>query len=285
MKKGSGMLRDRILLTLDSNPSYGYDLFDVLKLDDMNIMISTLYRWLHQMESGGLIESEIHPSPHGPSRKIYRIGDKGRSRLREIMSNAIEVITHFYTKYCHYKIACACKLVPEDIGYYSGKVLFSSPQRLNEFDYDIVRTLVTRCNESKLYILGDEASKSCYDIPHRKTSVDLTDIRTRSDRFSLVWLSGFPEDRLLPLALTEIHRVLKDNGALFISSPLTFFDEPYTPTMGSFLRYTSMNLFPDLRIREGMYIARMIEEFFHKTCASEVVPGFALFKATKRCEA
>jgi len=282
MKDINGGLKDRILLTLDSNPSHGYDLFYTLELDDQDIRITTLYRWLHQMESGGLVESKIQPGPYGPHRKIYRVADKGKTRLREIMRSAIDIITHFYTKYCHYRITCACKLVPEDIGYFSGRVLFSTSQRLNEFDVEIVRTLVTRCNGSKLHILGGGTSNSCYEVPHKKIHGDLTDIRTRSGRFSLVWLSGFPEERLLPLAFTEINRVLKDNGALFISSPLTFFDEPKTHSIDAFLRYTSVNLFPDLKVREGVRVARIFDEYFSNTCAFEVVPGFALFKATKK---
>ncbi|MHA1948971.1 MAG: helix-turn-helix transcriptional regulator [Candidatus Thorarchaeota archaeon] len=282
MKKNNGRLKDRILLALDSSPSYGYGLLKMLEQDDHDIMITTLYRWLHQMEYSGLVESEIQSSPYGPSRRVYRVGENGKTRLSEMMKNAIEIVTHFYTKYCHYRIACACKLVPENLSHISGRVLFSSSQRLNEFDHEIVKTLFTRCNGTKLQILGNEISNSCLSIPHRRIKGDLTDIKSRSGRFSLVWLSGVPEEKILPLALSEFRRVLKDDGVLFISSPLTFFDEPKTPSIGAFLRYASTDIFPDGGVREGLRISRIIDEFFPSTCVVEVFPGFALFKATKR---
>lgn len=282
MKENNGRLKERILLALDSSPSYGYDLLKTLEQDDQDLMITTLYRWLHKMESSGLVVSEIQPSPFGPSRRVYKVGENGKARLSEMMKNAIDVITHFYSKYCYYRIGCACRLVPEDFGYYSGRVLFSSSQRLNDFDHDIVKTLVTRSNGTKLQILGEETSNSCHDIPHRRIKGDLTDIKTRSGRFSLVWQCGIPEMRILPLAVSELHRVLKDDGVLYISSPLTFFDEPKTPSLGTFLRYTSINLFPDRGVKEGMRISRIIDEVFPNTCAVEVFPGFALLKVTKK---
>ncbi len=282
MKENNGQLKDKILLALDSSPSYGYDLLKTLEQDNQDLMITTLYRWLHKMESTGLVKSVIHPSPFGPFRRVYKLGENGKARLSEMMKNAIDVINHFYTKYCYYNIACACRLVPDDISYFSGKVLFSSSQRLNEFDQEIVRTLVTRLNGTRLQILGAETSNSCHDIPHRRIRGDLTDIKTQSGRFSLVWQNGVPQKRILPLAISELHRVLEDNGVLYVSSPLTFFDEPKTPSIGAFLRYTSMNLFPDSGVREGRYIQRIIDEFFPDTCAVEVFPGFALFKAIKR---
>ncbi|MHA2300150.1 MAG: helix-turn-helix transcriptional regulator [Candidatus Thorarchaeota archaeon] len=282
MKENSGILKEKILLALDSSPSYGYDLLKTLEHDNQDIMITTLYRWLHKMESSGLVVSEIQPSPFGPSRRVYKVGENGKVRLSEMMKNAIDVITHFYTKYCYDRIACACRLVPEDLGHYSRRVLFSSSQRLNDFDHEIVKTLVTRSNGTKLQILGAETSNSCHDIPHRRIKGDLTDIKTRSGRFSLVWQCGIPQKRILPLAISELHRVLKDDGVLYISSPLAFFDEPKTPSIGAFLRHTSLNLFPDRGVREGMRISRMIDEFFPYSCAVEVFSGFALFKATKR---
>ncbi|UCE08961.1 MAG: PadR family transcriptional regulator [Candidatus Thorarchaeota archaeon] len=277
-------MKDRILLTLDSSPSHGYDLLKTLEQDDQNIMITTLYRWLHQMESRGLVASEIQPSPHGPPRRVYRVGDNGKTRLREMMKSAIDTIAHFYVKYCHYRIACACKLVPTDISLFSGRVLFATPQRLNDFDLELLKTLVRRCNGTKLHVLGEETSNSLHEIPHRRVKGDLTEMRARSSRYSLVWLSGVPEDRILPLVIAEIRRLLKDSGALFISSPLTFFDEPQAPSLDAFLRFTSLNLFPDWGVKEGVFISRIIDEFFPKTSAVEVFPGFALFKATKTAE-
>ncbi|MHA2212372.1 MAG: helix-turn-helix transcriptional regulator [Candidatus Thorarchaeota archaeon] len=284
MKENNGRLKDRILLTLDNSPSHGYDLLKTLERDDQNIVITTLYRWLHQMESRNLVASEIQPSPHGPPRRVYKVGEHGQTRLREMMRGAIDVIAHFYMKYCYYRIACACRLVPEDNGLFSGRVLFTSSQRLNSFDLDLLKTLVDRCNGKKLDVLVNEASNSFHEIPHRRIKGDLTDIRTRSSRYSLVWLIGVPENRILPLVLAEIHRVLKNDGALLISSPLTFFGEPQTPSLDAFLRFASLDLIPDWGVREGDYISRIIYEFFPNVCVVEVFPGFTLFRATKTPE-
>jgi hypothetical protein len=93
-----------------------------------------------------------------------------------------------------------------------------------------------------------------------------------------------PESRKLPLVLDEIRRVLKDNGSLFMTAPITFFDEPLKPSLGAFIRYTSVEVFPELGAVEGGYVSKMLEEFFPHTCAVEAFPEYAVFRATKRIE-
>jgi DNA-binding PadR family transcriptional regulator len=282
MKDNNGRLKDRILLSLDSNPSHGYDLLKTLERDDQTIMITTLYRWLHQMELSGLVESEMQPSPYGPPRRVYRVGNEGGSRLREMIRSAIEVITHFYEKYIHYSIACTCKLIPKDSSLFDGTVLFASPDRLNGFELELLCTLARKCNGSKIHILGDKAPFTNQNIPCRLVKGDIMEIKSRKERYKLVWLNGTPETSVLPLALEEIRRVLKEDGTLIITSPLTFFDEPQEPSLGSFLRYTSLNLFPESGVRDGNHISNVIDAFFPDTCVHEVFPEFAMFKATKK---
>ncbi len=282
MKENNGHLKDRILLSLDNSPAHGYDLLKLLEKDDQTIMITTLYRWLHEMESKGLVESELQSSPYGPPRRVYRVGHEGGSRLRNMIRNAIEVITHFYEKYTHSRIASACKLIPKDNSLFSGAVLFSSTPRMNKFDLNLLCTLAQKCNGSKIHILGNKPPLEIQEIPHRMIKGDITEIKSRKSRYSLVWLNGVPEYHILPLALEEIRRVLKEDGTLIMTSPLTFFEEPQNPSLGSFLKYTSVNLFPDIGVKDGNHILRIIDGFFPGTCVCEAFPEFAVFTATKK---
>ena len=231
MKKTNNRLKDRILLLLDRAPRYGYDLLKTLKEHDSTLIITTLYRWLHQMESQGLVASDVQPSPNGPPRRVYRVGDRGVARLREMMRDSLEIILHFYEEYSRYRLGCVCKLIPDDADLFNGRVLYSSCSQPNEFDTTLVRLIAKKCSTTKLHVLGDGLPTSEAEIPHRLVKGDLTDVRVPSGRYSLVWLNGVPEHQVLHLALVEIRRILADDGTLFITAPLTFFDEPHTPQL------------------------------------------------------
>jgi len=86
---------DQILLVLDLHSCHGYKLRRLLSPIIGDVELTTLYRWLHAMEAEGLVDSEVQVGPHGPSRRVYRIGMRGENRLRRILRDAIGVVLHF----------------------------------------------------------------------------------------------------------------------------------------------------------------------------------------------
>ena len=67
-------------------PMYGYQIAKQLDETGEGVLSgkqSALYPVLRNLESAGLLASEVEPSISGPPRRYYRITDEGRSMLRQ----------------------------------------------------------------------------------------------------------------------------------------------------------------------------------------------------------
>jgi PadR family transcriptional regulator PadR len=82
LRKGS--VETLILTLLQERPMYGYQLSKVLRRRSkgyFEFKEGTLYPALHRMEKEGLIAGQWEVVEEGPSRKHYRLTDKGREEL------------------------------------------------------------------------------------------------------------------------------------------------------------------------------------------------------------
>jgi len=75
-----------LLSVLDNSkePMYGYQiakLLDDYSGDASFMKQGALYPVLRQLESSGLLESNVEPSVSGPPRRYYRITEEGRETL------------------------------------------------------------------------------------------------------------------------------------------------------------------------------------------------------------
>lgn len=275
-------IEDRILLALDKNACHGYDLLRVLPEDAGRIQLTTLYRWLHDMESRGLIASEKQPGPHGPHRRVYTLGPRGEGRLRRVLKEAIEVVLHFYDAYRHQTSAGVYdsldSLVEKTV---EGDFLFTAHPRITMNELELIRFLARRCEGARLHIIGDNEVVKRANIKHRHLQGGIHDIPASNDAFAEVWVSGVPERQVLPRVVAECKRVLLPGGTMRITAPFVFFDEPEKPTLGDFIRVTSVHLFPDLGVVEGNDVGSVIESMFTTCGAFETFPGLVEFWAVK----
>ncbi|MHA2432316.1 MAG: helix-turn-helix transcriptional regulator [Candidatus Thorarchaeota archaeon] len=275
-------MKDRILLALDKTPLHGYDLLHALPDETARPQLTTLYRWLHEMESEGLAESKIQPGPHGPDRRVYQLGPRGETRLREILRDSIDVVLHFYDSYRHTAATYLYDVldVPE-IDRVEGRILFAAFPRLKERDLRTVEYLSERNSGAPLDILGDCTLARRTGMQIREMKGDICDIAVSNDTLAEIWLSGVPERSVLPRALAECKRVLVNGGTLKIIAPFAFFEEPTKPTLGEFIRVTATHLFPELGVVEGNDVGTVIEANFTKCGAFETFPGLVVFWAVK----
>lgn len=282
LRKNRTWIENRILMTLDKNPCHGYELHQELPEDVRKLKLTTLYRWLHDMETEALVESEMQPGPHGPDRRIYRLGQRAETMLREVLRDSIENILHFYDDYRHSVTKGiydgVTKSVREKI---EGRVLFTAFPRITANDLRIVRLINSLCISSAVEILGDSDILRRNSIEHRCAKGDISDIHMKNETYSEVWLCGVPERNLLPSAITECKRVLVPKGTLRITAPFVFFEEPTTPTLGEFIRVTAAHLFPDLGVVDGNEVGSVIESNFKECGAFETFPGLVEFWAVK----
>lgn len=75
-----------LLGLLSYAPMSGYDLKKIFE-ESINFFwsaqTSQIYRELKSLEKGGFVDCTVEPSQTGPNRKIYRVTEAGRTRLRE----------------------------------------------------------------------------------------------------------------------------------------------------------------------------------------------------------
>ncbi|MFQ5834213.1 MAG: PadR family transcriptional regulator [Candidatus Thorarchaeota archaeon] len=282
MKASKDWVKDRILLALDRSPHHGYDLLQVLPEEASDLQLTTLYRWLHSMEAEGLVESEVQRGPHGPDRRVYRVGPRGETRLREILRDSIEVVLHFYDAYRHTAASYLYDVldVPE-IERVEGRILLAAFPGLKERDLKTVEYLSNRNDGAPIDILGDCTLVEKTGVQFRELKGDICDIPSPNDKFAKVWLTGVPERSVLPRAIAECKRILVQKGMLKIIAPFAFFDEPSKPTLGEFIRVTSTHLFPELGVVEGNDVGAVIEANFTRCGAFETFPGLVVFWAVK----
>lgn len=85
------MSLDHILLGILRKPGSGYEIkaaFDQVFNHFWQAQQSQIYRTLKRLEAQGCLVSRIEPSDQGPDRRVYRITDKGRAKLREWLAGA-----------------------------------------------------------------------------------------------------------------------------------------------------------------------------------------------------
>ncbi|MFW9907233.1 MAG: PadR family transcriptional regulator [Candidatus Thorarchaeota archaeon] len=280
MRDSREWIRNRILLVLDAGPCHGYDILRSLNEYVSNLRLTTLYRWLHAMEAEGLVESMIQPGPHGPDRRVYTVGSRGETRLRELLKDSIEVIMHFYDAYRHSITGSMHQVLDTEVKAPTGRILFAAVPRVRQIDLSTIEHL-TESNGSSLDVIGDSTILSTVGIKHRPLRGELSDIPAPNERYAQIWMSGIPERRDLHTAVSEFKRVLVKGGVLRILAPFVFFDKPDMPDIGEFLRVTAIQLFPDLGMADGNDVGTVLETVFPDCGALDLFPGLVVFWARK----
>jgi DNA-binding PadR family transcriptional regulator len=269
-------------MILDKNPSHGYELQQALPPEAQKVKLTTIYRWLHAMETEGLVESERIAGSHGPHRRVYRLGSRGEYRLREVLKDSIENILHFYDAYRHSVTKDVYGLVGKEVlEEISGRVLFAVFPRITQHDLSMAQMISSLCIDHTMEVLGNTDILKRANIKHKQSKGDICDIPTSNDIFKEIWLSGVPERAMLPRAIAECKRVLVPGGRLHMTAPYVFFDEPKQTDLGEFIRVTSSHLFPDLGIVEGQEVGSVIESNFRECGAFETFPNLVEFWAIK----
>jgi PadR family transcriptional regulator PadR len=84
------LLEGWLLLLLDADVTYGYDLHRHLDEHDVKADAAKVYRLLRRMDRAGWLRSRWSGAVLGPQRRVYRLTAAGRDHLHEIVG----AITH-----------------------------------------------------------------------------------------------------------------------------------------------------------------------------------------------
>lgn len=273
---------DQILLILDRRPCHGYEIRRLLTPIIGSIELTTLYRWLHKMEAEGLVDSELKNGPHGPQRRIYKVGARGEIRLRQVLRDAIGIVLHFYDAYRHF--AMSSKFAPEaDIApQFEGPILVGVISHLLTRDTDLVQVIARRARGEPLYFLGDPSSWAELDLKVVRVEGTPWDIASRSNHFAEVWLLGVPPREKLPRTVVEVKRILRPGGVVRMIVPFVFFGEPEEPNLEAFIRVTASQLFPELHVVEGEEVQTVLKQHYSRSGVTEFFPGYSEFWAVNQ---
>ena len=80
-----GVVELAVLAAVARGETYGYRVVEQLGgLSGLELTESTVYPALTRMAREGLLSVRTEPSPSGPSRRYYRLTDRGRGHLRRM---------------------------------------------------------------------------------------------------------------------------------------------------------------------------------------------------------
>ncbi len=203
---------------------YGYDIHKKLGFMDVDIDLSRLYRILNDMKKEGLLESRWEKSQSGPRKRMYRVTEGGRGKLREILLKAIEVVHSFYGEYM-------MSLAPKDNpllellglltesfqGNENVAYIMTKPLRLNEA---VMSIILKKLPEGKLYLVKPRSVKMNLEQDNLlNLGGSYEDIPLKEGFVDLIVVIDLPREELLWDAVEEWNRILVPKGRLVIMTP------------------------------------------------------------------
>ncbi|MFW9931268.1 MAG: PadR family transcriptional regulator [Candidatus Thorarchaeota archaeon] len=275
------------MLMLDRHPIHGYEIRRQLVPLAGDIEVTTLYRWLREMEKEGLIESKAKKGPHGPERKEYRMGSRGERHLREVLRDSMRVILHFYDEFRHYSFAKSLSnATSSEHGQESieGRIIVAIVTPSMADQVDTMKLITNRAGENSIHVMGDPKNLVGLDKKFILIEGSPWDIPCKKNHYHEYWILGMPARELLPRTLVESKRILDNGGTVRMHVPFAFFDEPAEPTLESFLRLTASHLFPELGVVEGQEVCDLFEKMFEDFGIIKFHPGHVQFWGTNSSE-
>jgi len=232
-------LRKTILKTFHDNEFYGYEVYRKLASQDLKVDISRLYKILGQMMKEHCLEGRWEKSDFGPRKRVYRLGEKGRNELNDILSDAIGTVHDFYGQYL-------LRLPPETNVFDCVCGLLAG--RLS--DKGIIAFIASKYSvmlEKMIHAFHSKASTLYFIKPSSVTSGvesddvillkgDYLDVPLKDGYIDLLLVIDTPPRDTLKESVKEWHRTLKKSGSLAVLIPTTFirtFQDPLT--IGDFL--------------------------------------------------
>jgi DNA-binding PadR family transcriptional regulator len=224
-----------------SREFYGYEVHRVLASEGEEIEISRLYRVLNEMRHEGLLAARWAKSRVGPRKKMYRIGDKGRTVLNDLFLDAIKTVHMFYGMYLFAlapKINVLESLIQRLVGDLRDdeKIAFITMESLPMHEL-LVRHLHQKVPHGKIFLVKPSTTDVALRLPNL-VSLDgfYNDIPVRRDYIDCLIAIDLPKQESLDRSIREWHKVLTSQGTLAILTPSILLDAHEDPvSIGAFI--------------------------------------------------
>jgi SAM-dependent methyltransferase len=225
----------------------------------------------------GRLESRWEKSRIGPRKRIYKLGEKGRKDLNNILLDAIRTVHGFYGAYLMSllpKINVFDDLVnafTEGLKEYAkiGYVV-SKPSRMNEV---LLATIQKKFPHIKIFLI--KPSSMAVDINlDNVTKMDgtYTYLPLKEEYVDLLVVIDLPKKDYLEAALKEWHRILKQDGKLTICTPtilLTKYEDPLT--IGDFIEKYEHETIEKSEHLDSGFLQTQLNKFFYNIEERQIV--------------
>lgn len=94
-----------LLLLLQEEPGYGYDLVNRLKKLGIDDDSASVYRGLRALEQQHAVSSHWHTSSNGPARHMYLLTPVGETQLDTAFEAAVDMYATIQLYFCRYAAA------------------------------------------------------------------------------------------------------------------------------------------------------------------------------------
>lgn len=272
---------NHVLLLLDRKPCHGYEIRQLLEPMVGEVEVTKLYRWLRDMEKDGLVECDEHKGPFGPTRRVYRLGERGERQIRLVLRDAMATLLHFYDAFRQFSMQ---ETMPLSAGtppaQVQGLVLACIVSPFMASLPDLIGVFSSRLRTQVIHVVGVSDPWERAGIRTTVIAGNPWDISCSNSKYEELWLFGMPSRELLPSTVVEAKRVLIPGGVFRLVAPFAFFDEPQSPTLEAFFRMTASHLFPELGVVEGQDICTLFDRLFGDCRVIEMHPGFVEFSGS-----
>jgi PadR family transcriptional regulator PadR len=266
---------------------YGYEIHKKLHSEGVEVEVSRFYRVLTTMLNEGYLESRWEKSPSGPKKRVYRLAEKGRKKLNEILLECIQTIHGFYADYI--------LNLPSDADVFDriyGPLVRELKERKNigcmiTSEYSpmherMICSLHGNAPEGKIYVVRPHS----VTVEPKVDNVTFLDgnfdnIPLKDGYLDLLVVTEIPRGDLLQPALTEWHRVLSEHGTLAILAPTVTFRKYEDPlTIGDFIEKYEHESIEKGEHLDSKLLMRLLRKFFQDIQEKQIV-HMTLFIASR----
>lgn len=283
MKKDD--LNKNILKMFRGREFYGYEIHKKLASQDIKVEISHLYRILNEMLKDKLLESRWEKSQRGPKKRVYKLGEKGRKKLDEILQDAIKTVHASYEEYLQ-NLPLGLSLFESVRRRFAHQLKGNSNIAYVTPSYSVMHAMMisilqNKDSQGKIYLVKPR-SVPIDPCPDNLTLLDGTyeNIPLKNGYIDLLMIVDIPQKDLLETALTEWCRVLRADGKLAIYTPAVFVREYKDPlTIGNFIEKCEHDTMMGEHV-DGEYFRSSLKDFFQKVEETTIL-HMALFSASE----
>jgi DNA-binding PadR family transcriptional regulator len=276
MRQNAEKFRNYILENFRRGEFYGYQLQKNLSENGFKIDITRLYKILNEMHKEELLTTRWVKSQEGPRKKMYKLSEKGKKELNNILLGAIHTVHSFYGDYL-LSLQNTINVFEEIMKPINQKII--NPQKLG-FIFTSFNPLVN------FYLAKIMDSFDCqffYIIPRTleiekyfKNVVILNgeyrDIPLKNDHLDAIIMIDLPHEQYLKESVIEWSRVLKDGGVISILTPSILLKKEIDPmSIGDFVEKTEHHIIEKGEIIELSKLVDNLSPFFSDIKENSVV--------------